>query len=124
VGELVERSPPDILGHLDIVKKNNRGGAHFSESEPWYREAVLGALRRIARSGVIVELNTGGVVRNTSGAFYPSEWVLAECLRLGIPVMVSADAHRPQDLDGHFREAFALLHDIGFREPDSLRFFP
>jgi histidinol-phosphatase (PHP family) len=106
------------------VKKNNRDGRYFSESEPWYRAAVLGALRRIAPTGSIVELNTGGVTRNTSGAFYPSEWILAECLKLGIPVMVNSDAHRPQDLDGHFREAYALLRDLGFREPESLRFFP
>jgi len=124
VGELAEYSAPDIFAHLDVVKKNNRDGRYFSESEPWYRTAVAGALRRIAVSGSIVELNTGGVVRNTSGAFYPSEWILSECLKLGIPVMVNADAHRPEDLDGHFREAHALLHELGFRAPDTLRFFP
>lgn len=123
IGRLAEESP-DIFGHFDVVKRNNRDERWFSEGEPWYRQAVRGALQRIARSGSIVELNTGGVTRKTSGAFYPSDWVLEECLKLGIPVMVNADAHRPEDLDGHFEQAYTLLRDIGFREPDSLRFYP
>jgi histidinol-phosphatase (PHP family) len=124
VGQLAEESPPDIFSHLDVVKRNNRGERWFSEREPWYHRAVRGALERIARTGRIVELNTGGVLRGMTDAFYPSDWILAECLKLGIPVMVNADAHRPEDLDGLFDQAYALLHDLGFRSPGSLRFYP
>lgn len=115
IGELAERSTPDIIGHFDVVKRNNRGGRYFSEEEGWYRRAAGQALRRIAASGAVLEINTGGIVRGTSGALYPSRWILAECLALKIPIMVNADAHRPQDIDGYFPEAYALLREIGYR---------
>jgi histidinol-phosphatase (PHP family) len=115
VGEMAAAARPDIVGHFDIVKKNNRGGRFFSEEDPWYRAAALGALEAVAASGSILEINTGGIVRNTSGALFPSPFILREALRLRIPVMVTADAHRPEHLDGHFRETVGLLRRLGFR---------
>jgi len=113
--QMVTESPPDIVGHFDVIKKNNRDGRFFSEGAPWYRQAVLGALDAVARAGCIMEVNTGGVVRGTSGVLYPSDWILAECLQRGIPVMVNADAHRPEHIDGYFQESYALLREIGYR---------
>jgi histidinol-phosphatase (PHP family) len=113
--QMVTESPPDIIGHFDVVKKNNRDWRFFSEGAPWYRAAVGRALEAIARAGCILEINTGGIVRGTSGALYPSEWVLAEALARGIPVTVNADAHRPDDIDGYFQESYALLKEVGYR---------
>jgi histidinol-phosphatase (PHP family) len=114
--EMVLEGRPDIIGHLDVIKKNNRDGRFFSEDSSWYRELVRETLDSLASSPCILEVNTGGIVRNTSGALYPSPWILRECLKRGIAVTVSSDAHRPEQLDGHFSEAFALLRQIGFRE--------
>ncbi len=112
--EMAERTKPDIIGHFDIVKKNNRTGELFREEEGWYRSAALAALEAVARSGCIMEINTGGIVRNTSGVLYPSEWILKEARRMRIPIMVNSDAHRPQDIDGYFRQAVELLRSLGF----------
>jgi histidinol-phosphatase (PHP family) len=114
VAEMAAGTRPDIIGHFDVVKKNNRTGDLFEEEEPWYRVAALEALAAVARSGSILEINTGGIVRNTSGMLYPSEWILKEAHRMRIPVMVNADAHRPQDIDGYFDQATALLLGLGF----------
>jgi histidinol-phosphatase (PHP family) len=114
VAEMAEETRPDIIGHIDVVKKNNRRGRWFREDAWWYREAVLGALKAIRRSGSVMEINTGGIVRNTSGALYPSEWILREARALGIPVMVNADAHRPEHIDGWFAQAVQVLRDLGF----------
>jgi histidinol-phosphatase (PHP family) len=113
--QMVEENPPDMIGHFDVVKKNNRGGRFFSEDAPWYRAAVAEALDAVARSGSILEVNTGGVVRGTSGVLYPSEWILREALKRDVPVTVNSDAHRPEQIDGYFRESFALLKEIGYR---------
>jgi histidinol-phosphatase (PHP family) len=113
---MVISNPPDIIGHFDVVKKNNRGDKYFSESSTWYRSTVKQALAAVAASTCIMEINTGGIVRNTSGALYPSEWILAESLRRGIPVMINSDAHRPEQLDGYYDEAVSILREIGFRE--------
>jgi histidinol-phosphatase (PHP family) len=113
---MVSTAPPDIIGHFDLIKKNNRGAEYFSEEEPWYRAAVLRTLEAVAASPSILEINTGGIVRGTSGALYPSEWILSECLNREIPVMINSDAHRPEQLDGYYGEATAILEGVGFRE--------
>lgn len=120
VAEMALRATPDIVGHFDIVKKTNRDGRWFSEEAPWYRAACRTALEAVARSGSILEINTGGVVRNTSGALYPSAHILREARELGIPVMVTADAHRPEHIDGHFKETVGLLRELGFRSQRQL----
>jgi histidinol-phosphatase (PHP family) len=115
LAEMVTVSPPDIVGHFDLVKKNNRGEHRFSESAPWYREAVFRALEAIAASPCVLEINTGGLVRGTTDTIYPSPWILDECRERRIRIVVNADAHRPANLDGHFAEAFALLRASGYR---------
>jgi histidinol-phosphatase (PHP family) len=113
---MVSSAPPDIIGHFDVVKKNNRGEVYFSESSAWYRACVRETLDAVAASPCILEINTGGIVRNTSGALYPSEWILQECLKREIPVMINSDAHRPEQLDGYYNETASILREIGFRE--------
>jgi histidinol-phosphatase (PHP family) len=115
VAEMAESTTPDIIGHFDLVKKTNRDGHWFREDAAWYREAVNHALDAVKRSGSTMEINTGGVVRNTSGAYYPSEWILREAHRRGIPMMVNADAHAPEHIDGHFAEAAHILRGVGYR---------
>jgi len=114
--EMVLKSAPDIIGHFDVIKKNNRDARYFTEDAPWYRSAVIQTLDAVAASTCILEVNTGGIVRGTSGALYPSQWILAECLKREVPVMINSDAHRPEQLDGYYNEAAALLKGIGFRQ--------
>jgi len=116
VRAMLTYSPPDIVGHIDLVKKNNRSGEYFKESETWYRQAVKETLAALKKSGSIMEINTGGLARNTSCALYPSEWILAECLKLEIPVMINSDAHAPEGLDAFMDETSLKLKEMGFTE--------
>jgi histidinol-phosphatase (PHP family) len=115
LASMAETAAPDIVAHFDVVKKNNRDGQFFSEDDAWYRAAVKLALDSVRESGCVMEINTGGVVRGTSGSFYPSPWILREACRMDIPVMVNADAHRPEQIDGKFPEAVQLLRGAGYR---------
>jgi len=113
VRELSLSHTPDILGHFDIVKKNNASGRYFSENEKWYRTTVTETLDAVRRSGCVMEINTGGIFRKTSCALYPSEWILAECRKLGIPLTVNSDAHWPEAIDGHYFETFRAMRGAG-----------
>jgi histidinol-phosphatase (PHP family) len=115
LADMARSARPDVIGHFDIVKKNNRDARYFSEDAPWYHEAVDGALAAVAEAGSVMEINTGGVVRGTSGALYPSRWILERGHQLGIPVMVNADAHAPDTIDGWFPQSFEILRSIGYR---------
>ncbi|MBN1867691.1 histidinol-phosphatase [Candidatus Sumerlaeota bacterium] len=115
VREMVRSQCPDIVGHLDVIKKNNRDEKYFSEGADWYREAVVGTLEEIAISSAIVEVNTGGLARGRTDSVYPSAWVLEKCFEMGIPVVLNSDAHAPEGIDGEFASTARLLRRIGFR---------
>lgn len=116
IRKMVMLHQPDIAGHLDIIKKNNAGERYFSEGEEWYRREVLKTLETIAGAGVIVEVNTGGIARGYVNDLYPSSWILAECRRQNIPIMLNSDAHRPEALTAYYQEALKRLKELGFCE--------
>jgi histidinol-phosphatase (PHP family) len=107
---------PDIIAHLDLIKKNNPNEKYFSEEESWYRDAVAGALKSISEAGNIIEVNTGGLTRKRCDALYPSNWILEIIRDMKIPITLSADAHQPSFLTAGFEDAAGVLLDIGFKE--------
>jgi histidinol-phosphatase (PHP family) len=106
----------DFIGHLDIIKKNNKDNRFFNEESIWYRKIMARTLEGIRTSGRIMEINSGGIARGTIDSTYPSPWVLAEACKLGIPIIISSDAHRPEDLQFYFDESLLILKDVGYRE--------
>lgn len=116
IRELVCNESFDVLGHLDLIKKNNADSKYFSEDAPWYRDAVEETLEAIAASGRIMEVNTGGIARNKINALYPSDWILKRAATLNIPVVLNSDCHKPDQIAALFSESAAKLLTFGFRE--------
>ena len=111
--EMVTNSPPNILGHMDKIKVN--AADFFEESEPWYVDLVERTLKSIRETGIIVEVNTRGVYKKKSPSTYPSPWILARILSLGIPITINSDAHHPDDLTREFAATHHLLTKLGFK---------
>lgn len=115
--EMIQTECPDIVGHLDVIKLNNGNDErYFSEKETWYRKAVRETLDIIAETDVMIEVNTGGRGKGKIEAFYPSNWILEECLERRIPITLNSDAHRPETVDFAFNEAAQNLIELGYRE--------
>jgi len=104
----------DIIGHFDLIKKHNRSEKFFSEDEDWYRRIIEETLNAAAASGKILEVNTGAMSRGYTDEPYPSPWILEICADLGIPVMLNADAHKPEHIDYAFRETERMLRKAGY----------
>lgn len=120
IREMIEKHQPEIIGHLDVIKKNNvaPGGERpdalcFSEDEDWYRAAVTETLRVAAARGSIVEVNTGGLARGRCRSLYPTDRILRECLELGVRITLNADAHQAHQLTAFFPETARHLKDLG-----------
>jgi histidinol-phosphatase (PHP family) len=96
----------DIVGHVDVVRK--------FDYWPSFDIAplVLEALDAIARAGMIVEMNTSGW-HTPSRKAYPEPWILKECVSRNTPVMISADAHKPDNLTRDFDRAREDLSRLG-----------
>ncbi len=105
--EMIATDPPDILGHFDLIKKNNEG--LFDESTSWYRRAVEETVEALSGSSVVVEVNTGGVTRGFRDDFYPSPWIVEALQVRDIRVTVSSDSHSPDHLCNYFPRAFDQL---------------
>jgi histidinol-phosphatase (PHP family) len=97
----------DIAGHLDLPKKLG-----FCPSAGVGAE-VDAALDAIAESKMVVELNTAGFAKPCADG-YPSVEILRKCRSREIPVTLSSDGHRPEDLLYEFGRGLANLHAAGF----------
>ncbi|MBU1079794.1 MAG: histidinol-phosphatase, partial [Spirochaetes bacterium] len=110
----------DILGHFDLVTKNNRGQSRFREDTDAYRDAAMSAVDALAGTDVIVEINTGGMARGKTDAPYPAPWILKELRARGVGICVNADAHAPEHLAG-FRDAgLRAAAEAGYRRLEAI----
>jgi histidinol-phosphatase (PHP family) len=118
VEKMVAEGGFDILGHFDLVKKNNRDNAFFALDDPVYREAAAKAAAFTVQAqktpgigGFAVEVNTGAIARGTYADTYPS----ADILRMltGVPFIITTDAHRPEHLGVGYDKAAANLREAG-----------
>ena len=112
----VAAKKPDILGHLDLIKKLNCTGAYFDENSPRYRAAAQAALKAAGENGCMLEINTGSVYRGFRSDFYPSFWLLEEWQRMGGKIILTADAHNTESLTFGYEEAAKLAKSAGFAE--------
>jgi len=113
--EMVQTACPTIIAHMDRIKKNNFYKTYFSEDEQWYKEAVEKTLAVIAESDAIVEINTKSFYRNYTTDPDPSLWIVELLQEHNIPVHLSSDAHRPEDIVRAFDVVQQQLRKIGFQ---------
>ncbi|MDR0910131.1 MAG: histidinol-phosphatase [Spirochaetaceae bacterium] len=96
----------EIIGHFDLVKKNNDKLHFFDPNSPRYKQAAMQAVEAAAeayrREHIIVEINTGGMNRGFTKEAYPSPAIQKALSERGVPFIVTADAHRAVDLDGGY----------------------
>ncbi len=103
-----------FLGHCDLITKHNRNKKYFDPDESWYRRLTNSFLETVADCNVMVEVNTGGVSRGYTSDFYPSAAMRKTCHSLGIPMLVSSDAHEAKNVVFGFSQAFEDLKAAGY----------
>ena len=114
VEDIALRQKPDILGHVDLITKLNRDSRYFNAESGWYRSLLERAASAIARSGCIVEINTGSMARGYTDRPFPSPALLRMLCQKGVPVTISSDAHSAKDLDYGFGEMAELAKEVGY----------
>ncbi|MBK1826986.1 histidinol-phosphatase HisJ family protein [Haloferula rosea] len=99
----------DILGHPDLIKK-------FSyRPEGDLRRFYEPCIEAIADQGTAIELNTAGRHKPCAEA-YPEPLFLELAAAAGIPMVISSDAHAPDEVARDFPEAIAIAKSAGYRE--------
>ena len=111
--EMIETEHFEIIAHFDKIKMHNRH-RFFEDDEPWYQVLADKALQLIKRHDIIIEINTRGLYKKRYDGFYPSTVLLQKARKLDIPVIISSDAHKSEDLGQYCPEARDELLRCGF----------
>lgn len=101
----------DSLAHPDLVKNERPAEWKFGRVEA----DIERALDRIAKTGIAMELNTSGVNKSLP-EMNPGLAMLQKMQQRGIPVVIGADAHRPERVADGYPAALRMLQAVGYRE--------
>jgi len=105
---------PQVVGHFDLVVKNNGDGRFFDENDRRYQNAAMDALAACLETEAVIELNTGGIYRGYRETPYPADFLLLELKRRGGRITLAADAHETQAIGFGFGDACERLRCLGF----------
>lgn len=111
---LIENEDFEILGHFDKIKMHNRD-RYFHEDEKWYQDLLSETLDLIRQRGKVVEINTRGIYKKRHNDFYPAQYLFKKMHDMGIPVIISSDAHHFSELTLGFAEAEKALAEAGYK---------
>lgn len=112
---------PDVVGHFDLITKYDESGERIFLGNPVHDRIAEHFIGKVAKSGLLFEVNTGAIARGYRTMPYPSENLLHVLHREGARITLTSDCHDARHLDCWFDEAKRYLYDIGFREIYFLR---
>ncbi len=115
MNEMIMTQRFEIVGHVDKIKMHNRD-RYFNEDEKWYQDLIDECLDLIKENNLIVEINTRGKYKNRYPGFFPDGLALQKVKSRKIPIIISSDAHNPNEINLGFNEALLTLKGIGFTE--------
>lgn len=111
IAQAAETGLFDSLAHPDLVKNERPTEWSFNRIQP----SIERALDRIAKTGIAMELNTSGV-NKALPEINPSMAMLRLMHERRIPVVIGADAHRPERVADGYLEALRTLKSVGYTE--------
>jgi len=112
--EMISLGGFDILGHADIIKNNYHNETHCSIESEINRQSEIACAA--AKSGLTVEVSTGGINRKKISEVYPSSAFLRMLCERNVPVIITADAHCALHIDGNYNTAIKTLIYAGYKE--------
>jgi histidinol-phosphatase (PHP family) len=99
----------DVLGHPDLIKIFRR----FPDRD--ITSMLEETADAVAESGIVVDVNAAGL-RKPIGEIYPSRGFLEMFYRRGVPIILSSDAHAPEEVAAGYDSSLELVGGVGYRE--------
>jgi histidinol-phosphatase (PHP family) len=106
----------DVMGHPDIIRKQNGKMHFFDENDGWYKRELIATANAIKKWGGIVEINTGGMSRAGVPSPYPSPFFLALLRERNVPVMINTDCHKTEGLCADMDKGLEEAKTAGYTE--------
>ncbi len=99
----------EVLGHADLIKIFG----HFPDQD--IAAMLEETVDVVAESGIVVDVNAAGL-RKPVGEIYPSRQLLEMFHRRGVSIILSSDAHAPEQVALGYDKSLKLVQDVGYRE--------
>lgn len=114
VANLPEKGKFDILGHFDLLTKNNEQGRFLNTSAKEYLHLGYEAIDALKGKIPFFEVNTGAISRGYRTAPYPQLDFMRQFHSCGFGAVITSDCHDRNYIDCYFEEARLLLAQAGF----------
>ena len=105
----------DIIGHFDILVKNNQLKKFIDTESKEYLDLAKGAIDALKGKIDIFEVNTGAISRGYRNSPYPEKTLLKEFLIKGFKPVITTDCHNKNFVDSYYDEAKLLLKEVGYK---------
>ena len=115
VCQSAEGTTAPVLGHIELVMKFNEARDLFDDADARYLGPALECAGLAARSGRLIEVNTGAIARGYRTQPCPGAAMLRRIAECGGRILFTSDCHNSDYLDCAFSEATQLARACGFR---------
>ncbi len=115
VASMPQKIKADIVGHFDLITKNNEKGNFIDTSSKQYLNYGFEAINALKGKIPFFEINTGAISRGYRTSPYPQMEFLKEFNRQGFGVVFTSDCHDKTHIDCFFEQAKELAIEAGFK---------
>jgi len=112
LSELVQALRPEIVGHIDLIRKFDGPSASFS---PRIMRRIDDTLEVVRQTGGVLDVNCA-TFRRGLGPVYPLPEILARACQLGVGVTLGDDSHGAHDVGIGLEASMAAIAAAGYRE--------
>lgn len=120
VGDVIEKTGADFIGHFDLVSKFNEGDKLYDSTDRRYVNAWKTAAERLCSCGVPFEINTGAMARGLRTAPYPTLEMARFIKEHGGTFILSSDCHYKDKLTYAFTETEETYKEFGIEDFEKL----
>jgi histidinol-phosphatase (PHP family) len=112
LAKLVVTLEPEIVGHVDLIRRFEAPEFRFGPRELSHAERVLEAARSV---GAALEVNAAPV-RRGFGPVYPGPQVLERACAMGVAVTLGDDSHGPEAVGVGLDACLEAIARAGYRD--------
>ncbi len=116
LGAYIKEYQPDIIGHFDLLMKNNRQQELIDPENPQYIKAATDAMDEAITGCNLLEINTGGMARHGAPDPYPMPGLLRYWRQIGGEVILAADCHQAEQIAFGYEAASQLIREAGYKK--------
>ena len=113
VGDIVEKTNADLIGHFDLLNKFCDRGLAFDPENPRYIAAWKAAADKLLKTGVPFEINTGAISRGYRTTPYPALDIMRYLAENGGKAVITSDSHTTDGLGCAYELAYNLAKEAG-----------